>query len=152
MVSSTEATTSAVGSLTYGSHHLSADDSGHLRPNAAPTNGGRPSAHREVLAPVVATGERTGPSRDADTAPVAYDVLYGPPPPPGVAGGAGRAMDMGDLRTARPSPVRWTDCHTLTGQQVAVRLLRQAGEHPSPPNAEGRSGSERDLGLHLVPN
>jgi hypothetical protein len=82
MVSSTEATTSAVGSLTYGSHHLSADDSGHLRPNAAPTNGGRPSAHREVLAPVVATGERTGPSRDADTAPVAYDVLYVPPPPP----------------------------------------------------------------------
>jgi hypothetical protein len=79
-VSSAEATTSAVGSLTYGGHHhLSTDDSGHLRSNAAPANGGRPSAHKEVLAPVVATGVRTGPSRNADTAPAAYDVLYDPP-------------------------------------------------------------------------
>jgi hypothetical protein len=78
MVSSAEATTSAVGSLTYGSHHLSTDDSGHLRPNVAPANDGRPSAHKEVLAPVVATGVRTGPSRDTDTAPAAYDVLYAP--------------------------------------------------------------------------
>jgi hypothetical protein len=78
-VSSVEATTSAVGSLTYGGHHpLSTDDSGHLRSNAAPANGGRPSAHKEVLAPVVATGVRTGPSKNAGTAPAAYDVLYDP--------------------------------------------------------------------------
>jgi hypothetical protein len=50
-------------------------------------------------------------------------------------------VDMGDLRMVRPSPVRWTDYRTLTKQQLVVRLLRQAGEHPSPPNAEGRSGS-----------
>jgi hypothetical protein len=44
-VSSTEATTSARGSLIYGDHHLSTDDSGHLPTNAAPANGGRPKAH-----------------------------------------------------------------------------------------------------------
>jgi hypothetical protein len=78
MVSSAEATTSAVGSLTYGSHHLSTDDSGHLCPNAAPANDGCPNTHKEVLAPVVSAGVRTGPSRDANTAPAAYDVLYAP--------------------------------------------------------------------------
>jgi hypothetical protein len=58
-VSSAEATTSAVGSLTCGGHHLSTDDSSHLRTNAAPVNGRRPSAHKEVLTPVLATGVRT---------------------------------------------------------------------------------------------
>jgi hypothetical protein len=61
--------------------------------------------------------------------------------PPGAASGAGRAVDMADLRTVRPSPVRWTDSHTPTRQQVAVCLLCKAGGRPSPPNAEGRSGS-----------
>jgi hypothetical protein len=78
-VSSAEATTSAVGSLTCGGHHLSTDDSGHLRTNTAPVNGGHPSAHKEVLTPVLATGVRTRPSRNADTALAAYDVLYDPP-------------------------------------------------------------------------
>jgi hypothetical protein len=67
-VLSTEATTSAVGSLTYGGHHLSTDDSGHLRADAASAKGGHPSAHKEVLTPVLATGVRTRPSGDADTA------------------------------------------------------------------------------------
>jgi hypothetical protein len=67
-VSSVKATTPAVGSLTYGDHHLSTDDSGHLRADAAPANGGRPSAHKEVLTPVLATGVRTRPSGDTDTA------------------------------------------------------------------------------------
>jgi hypothetical protein len=79
MVSSAEATPSAVGSLTYGGHHLSTDDSGHLRTNAASANGSRPSAHKEVLTPVLATGARTRPSKNADTAPAAYDVLSDPP-------------------------------------------------------------------------
>jgi hypothetical protein len=137
-VSSAEATTSAVGSLTFGGHHhLSTDNSGHLRTNVAPANGGCPSSHKEVLAPVVATGVRTRPSRNVDTAPrrtMSYMT-------PGVAGGAGQAMDVADLCTARPSPVRWTNSHIPTRQQVAVRLLRKAGERPSPPNAGGRSGS-----------
>jgi hypothetical protein len=45
-VSSVEATASAKGSLTYGNHHLSTDDSGHLPTDTAPTNGSRPSLHR----------------------------------------------------------------------------------------------------------
>jgi hypothetical protein len=77
-VSSAEVTTSTVGSLTCGGHHLSTNDSGHLRTSTAPANGGRPSAHKEVLALVLAKGVRTRPSRNADTAPVAYDVLYDP--------------------------------------------------------------------------
>jgi hypothetical protein len=77
-VSSVEATPSAVGSLTCGGHHLSTNDSGHLRTNAAPANGGRPSAHKQVLTPVLATGARTRLSKNTDTALVAYDVLYDP--------------------------------------------------------------------------
>jgi hypothetical protein len=53
----------------------------------------------------------------------------------------GRAVDVVGLRTVQLSPVQWTDSHTPTRQQVAVRLLRKAGERPSPPNAGGRSGS-----------
>jgi hypothetical protein len=81
-VSSAEATTPVVGSLTYGGHHLSTDDSGRLRTNAASANGGRASAHKEVLTPVLAMGVGTGPSKNADTAPMAYDVLYDPPERP----------------------------------------------------------------------
>jgi hypothetical protein len=136
-VSSAEATTSAVGSLTYGDHHLSTDDIGHLRVDAAPANGGRPSAHKEVLTPVLATGVRTRPSGDVDTALRRTTCCV----TPGAASGAGRAIDVADLRTARPSPAWWTDSHPPTRQQVAVRLLRKAGELPSPPNAGGISGS-----------
>jgi hypothetical protein len=62
MVSSADATASARGSLTYGDHHLSTNDSGHLPTNTAPANGGRPKAHRQVLTPVLATRTRTEPS------------------------------------------------------------------------------------------
>jgi hypothetical protein len=71
-VSPAEATTSAVGSLT------SVDDSGHLRTSAVPANGGRPSAREEVFAPVLTAGVRTRPSKNADAAPAAYDILYDP--------------------------------------------------------------------------
>jgi hypothetical protein len=78
MVSPAEATTSAVGSLTSGVDHLGTDDSGHLRTSVVPVNGGRPSAREEVLAPVLTAGVRTRPSKNADAAPAAYDVLYNP--------------------------------------------------------------------------
>jgi hypothetical protein len=77
-VSSTEATASARGSLTYGDHLLSTDDSGHLRANATPANGGRPNAHWQVLTPVLATGARTRLSKNTNTALAAYDVLCDP--------------------------------------------------------------------------
>jgi hypothetical protein len=93
-VSSAEATPSTVGSLTCGGHHLSTDDSGHLRTNAAPANGGCPSTHKEVLTPVLATGVRTRLSRNTDTAPAAYDVLCNPPVRP----------------VAREGPWTWPTC------------------------------------------
>jgi hypothetical protein len=74
-VSPAEATTSAVGSLTSGDDHLSTDDSGHLRTSTIPANGGRTSAHEEVFAPVLTTGVRTRPSKNAAPTRTAYDVL-----------------------------------------------------------------------------
>jgi hypothetical protein len=74
-----EATTSAVGSLTSGGDHLSTDNSGHLRTSVVPATGGRPGVREEVLAPVLTTVVRTRPSKNADAAPTAYDVLYDPP-------------------------------------------------------------------------
>jgi hypothetical protein len=53
-VSSAETTACARGSLTYGDHHLSIDNSGHLPTNTVPANSGRPKAHRQVLTPVLA--------------------------------------------------------------------------------------------------
>jgi hypothetical protein len=77
-VSPAEATTSVVGSLTSGGDHLSTDDSGHLRTNVVPADGGRPSAREEVFAPVLTAGVRTRPSKNVATAPAAYDVSYDP--------------------------------------------------------------------------
>jgi hypothetical protein len=59
-LSPAEATASTRGSLTYGNHHLSTDDSGHLPTNTAPANDGRPKAHRQVLTPVLATRTTKG--------------------------------------------------------------------------------------------
>ena len=139
-VLSAEATTSAVGSLTYGGHHLSTDDSGHLRTNAAPANGGRPSAHKEVLAPVVATGVKTGPSRDADTAPAAYDVLYAPPVWPAAQdepwtwGTCARCDHRPcDGRTATPRPgSRWQFASSarLVNALLPRMLEEEAGHQP----------------------
>jgi hypothetical protein len=53
-VSSAEAIAFARGSLTYGDHHPSTDDSDHLPTNNAPANGGCPKAQRQVLTPVLA--------------------------------------------------------------------------------------------------
>jgi hypothetical protein len=136
---------------------------------SAPVGGGCLSTREEVLAPVLTTGVRTRPTKNAAAAPATYDVLYAPPP--GAAAGVGEAVDAADLRTVRPSPVRWTSSHgpnqTAGGivgggteaiqagepgtwrpaapavgrsRVPKVRLLRKAGERPSPPNAGGRSG------------
>jgi hypothetical protein len=119
-VSLAEATASAGGSLTYDDHHLSTDDSGHLRANAtgewrtpqcAPAGTHSRLRHRSE--------DKTVQEHEHRPRGVRRVVR-----PPGAAGGTGRAVDMAGLRTTRPSPVRWTDNHTPTGQQVAVRLLR----------------------------
>jgi hypothetical protein len=152
-VSSAEATASARGSLTYGDHHLSIDDSGHLPTNTAPANGGRPKAHQQVLTPVLTTRTRTGPSQNTSTALAAYDVLCDPPQ---CSQRRKEDLDVADPCAARPSPGWRTDSCTLSKQQqfafprvAGGRLLRRAGGRllrrargcPSPPNAGGRSGS-----------
>jgi hypothetical protein len=106
-VSSAEATASARGSLTYGDHHLSTDDSGHLPTNTMPADGGRPKAHRQILTLVLATGTRTGPSQNTSTALAAYDVLCDPPVQPATQGGPGRgwlARGETDTRAADGQP------------------------------------------------
>jgi hypothetical protein len=167
-VSPAETTTSVVGSLTSGGDHLSTDDSGHLRTSAVPVNGGHPSAREEVLAPVLTVGVRTRPSKNATAAPMAYDVLYDPPVRPATRVKpwvwptcARRDHRPCGGRTATPRPSggrqrrRRHQSHLGRGARHAVaddalddqprvaevRLLRKAGERPSPPNAGGRSGS-----------
>jgi hypothetical protein len=130
-VSSAEATASARGSLTYGYHHLSTDDSGHLPTNTAAANGGRPNAHQQVLTPVLATGARTRLSQNTNAALTAYDVL------------CDRHPHGGWVATLRPSGRRR---HRKQRQSRLGRGARHAaadsttgGERPSPPNTEGRS-------------
>jgi hypothetical protein len=74
MVSPTEATTSATGSLTSGNDHLSTDDSDHL------CTGGRrlPQHARRGPRSHPPAGVRTRPSKNAVAAFAAYDVLYDP--------------------------------------------------------------------------
>jgi hypothetical protein len=76
-VSLVEETTSAVGSLTYGDHCLSTDDSSHLRAEAAPANGGRPSAqggpHSRPR-----YGREDNTIRGREHRPATYDVLCAP--------------------------------------------------------------------------
>jgi hypothetical protein len=139
-VSSAEATTSTVGILTCGDHQLSTDDSGPLRTNAAPANGGRPCAHKEVLAPVLATGVRTRPSRHVDTAPAAYDVLYDPSVWPVARDGswtwstcARRDRRPCGGRTATPRPrSRWqfTSSARLVNALLPRMLEEEAGRQP----------------------
>jgi hypothetical protein len=159
-ISPAEATTSAVGSLT--------DDSGHLRTSAVPANGGRPSAREEVLAPVLTAGVRTKPYKNAVAAPAAYNVLYDPPVRPAARESCGCGRPAHGATVARavggqPRPDQATggstgggtkaiqakepDTQQLTAPAAVrprvaeVRLLRKAGERPSPPSAGGRSGS-----------
>jgi hypothetical protein len=75
---------------------------------------------------------RTRPSKNAATAPTAYDVLYDPPE---VAGDAGEAVGVADLRTARPSPVRWTDRHAPSKRQEAAP---EAAPKPPRPRSQTR--------------
>jgi hypothetical protein len=108
-VSSAEATAPARGSLTYGDHHLSTNDSGHLPTNTAPANGGSPKAHRQVLTPVLATRTRTGLSQNTSAALAAYDMLCDPR----CNRRRKEDLDVAGPRTARPTPERRTDDRAL---------------------------------------
>jgi hypothetical protein len=130
--------------------------------------GGCPSTREEVLAPVLTVGVRTRPSKNAAAAPAAYDVLYDPPVWPvarekpwmwPTCAQRNRHPCGGRTTTLRPSGRRQRrrrhQSHPGRGARHAaaddasdgqprvaeVRLLRKAGERPSPPNIGGRSGS-----------
>jgi hypothetical protein len=113
-VSPAEATTSAVGSLTSSGDHISpTGGSDHLC-----TNGRRLPQHAR-------RGPRSRPHcgsedktiQECHRRPHGIRRLVRPP---GAAGGAGEAVDVADPRTARPSPVRWTDSHAPSRWQEAA--------------------------------
>jgi hypothetical protein len=147
-VSSAEATASARGSLTYGDHPISTDDSGHLPTNTAPTNGGRPNAHRQVLTPVLAEAV---PEHEYRPRGVRHVVR-----PPGAADGARRTWTWlararrdrhpcgGRAATLRPSGRRWhrkqRQSRLGRGASHAAAASATDGECPSPSITEGRSG------------
>jgi hypothetical protein len=127
---------------------------------SAPMGGGCPSTREEVLAPVLTAGVRTRPSKNAAAALAAYDVLYDPPVRlaareklwmwPTYAR-RNRRPCGGRTATPRPSGRRQRrrrhQSHPGRGARHAAaddtsdgrprvaeaRLLRKAGERPSPP-------------------
>jgi hypothetical protein len=136
------------GSLTYGDHHLSTNDSGHLPTNTAPANGGRPNAHRQVLTPVLAEVVLEHEHRPRGVRRVVR--------PPGAADGARRTWTWPTRarRDRHPCGGRATALHPSgrrrhrkQHQSRSGRGARHAAsdsatdsECPSPPITEGRSG------------
>jgi hypothetical protein len=130
VVSPAEATTSAAGSLTSGGDHLSTDDSGHLCTGGLPaTAAASARAKRSSLPSSYESEDKTVQERGCHLHGVRRLVR-----PPGrhqssVAGGAGDATDVANLRTARPSPVPWTDSHAPISDRRQRRRWHQS--HPS---------------------
>jgi hypothetical protein len=129
-VSSAEATASAGGSLTYGDPHLSTDDSGHLLTNTAPANGSGPSAHQQVLTPVLATGARTRLSQNTNTALAAYDVLCDPPSPvqPAAQEGLGRGRPAHGATNTHAADGQPCSAPAVGGGTGSSTRAAQAGE------------------------
>jgi hypothetical protein len=127
-VSSAEATASARGSLTYGDHHLSINDSDHLPTNTAPASGGRPKAHRQVLTPVLTRRMRTGPSQNTSTALVAYDVLCDPPVQPTAQGGPRRGRPVHDATDTRAVDGQPRSAPAVGGGTGSSARATQVGE------------------------
>jgi hypothetical protein len=115
------------GSLTYGDHRLSTDDSGHLPTNTIPANGGRPKAHRQVLTTILATRTRTGLSQNTSTTLAAYDVLCDPPVQLTAQGGPGRGRPAHGMTVARME-----DGQLHPVQAAAVRLPPHGWRTPPP--------------------
>jgi hypothetical protein len=130
VVSPAKATTSAAGSLTSGGDHLSTDDSGHLCTGGLPATAAA-SARAERSSPLSSYGgeDKTIQEHDHHLRSVRRLVR-----PPGrcrssAAGCAGNTTNAADLRTARLSPVRWTDSRAPLGG--GRRRWRRHQSHPS---------------------
>jgi hypothetical protein len=116
VVSPAEATTSTAGSLTSGGDHLSTDDSGHLCTGGLPVTTVASARAERSSPPSSYEGEdNTIQERDRHLRGVRRLVRLPRRRRSSAADCAGNAMDAADLRTARPSPVRWTDSRAPLG-------------------------------------
>jgi hypothetical protein len=162
VVSPAEATTSATGSLTSGGNHISTDDSGHLYTGGLPaTAAASPCAERSSPPSSYGGEDKTIQERDRHLQGVRRLVR-----PPGrrrssasrmrqtcarrdrrSCGGRTAAPCLAAAGGAKAIQAKEPDMRQLTAPAAGqphvaeVRLLRKAGEHPSPPNSGGRSGS-----------
>jgi hypothetical protein len=125
----TEATTSAMGSLTSGSGHISpTSGSDHLC-----TDGQRlhQRTRRGLCSrPHYGSEDKTIQERRLHPHGVRRLVR-----PPGVTGGAGEALDVANPRTTQPSPVRWTGSHAPPQRQEAAP---EAAPEPPRPGSQTR--------------
>jgi hypothetical protein len=103
---------------------------------SAPVDDGCLSMREEVFAPVLLCSEDKT-IQECGRHPRGVRRLVRPP---GAAGGSGEAVDVADLCTARPSPVRWTDSHAPTKQEEAAS---EAAPKPPKPRHRARGGWRR---------
>jgi hypothetical protein len=136
MVSPAEATTSAVDSLTSGGDHLSTNDSGHLCTGGLlATAATSARAKRSSLPSSYRSKDKTIQEHDHHPHSVRRLVRPLRRCRSSVASGMGDVVDVADLRTVRPPPVRWTDSHAPTKRQETTS---EAAPRPSKPRSQTR--------------
>jgi hypothetical protein len=147
-------TVSSAETTSSGCHHLSTDDSGHLRADATPTNGGRLSLYRQIPTQVLADGPapastrrrragvRTRQSKNANATLATYDVLDDPLVQSAAREGpqacptyARRDSRPCGGRTATPGPSDRRQCRRRRQSQ-----LSQHARHAAADDARGRPG------------
>jgi hypothetical protein len=111
------------GSLTYGDHHLSTNDSGHLPTNTAPANDGRPNAHRQVLTPVFAEAVPEHEHR-----PCGVRRVVRPPVQPTAQGGPGRGRPTHGATDTRAADGQPRSAPAVGGGTGSSTRAAQAGE------------------------
>jgi hypothetical protein len=125
------ATTSATSSPASGGDHLNTDDSGHLCTGGLPaTTDASTSAERSSPPSSCESEDKTIQERGRHLHGVRHLVQPLRRCRNSVADSARDATGAADLRTARPSPVRWTDSHAPLGgrRQRWRRHLRHPGQ------------------------
>jgi hypothetical protein len=103
---------------------------------SAPVGDGCLSTREEVLAPVLLRSEDKTIQEHGHRPRGVRRLVH----PPSAAGAAGEVVDVADLRTARPSPVRWTGSHASTKQQEPAS---EAAPKPPKPRHRARGGWRR---------
>jgi hypothetical protein len=111
------------GSLTYGNHHLSTNDSGHLPTNTAPANDGCPKAHRQVLTLVLAKAVLEHEYR-----PHGVRRVMRPPVQLTVQGGPGHSRPAHDATDTRAADGQPRSAPAVGGGTGSSARAAQAGE------------------------